>query len=273
MNHERASLVERLQAEAADLLGETPTLFAYGIADSERFPGLRDVQVAAYMDPALPPESYFHVEIRLEALLEEALSISASGVRILNAGPLTLQGAVLEAGRVIFSRDEPARIAYEERVRQEYFDLKSLLAAHAGPAEETTVTIHPEEIAPRLQRLNAWMARLRDCGDTTSSDAVRDAAICYYLQSAITSCLGVCLYLLSALKLRPPRDVTDIPEVLAEVGILEGEIARELTGLIEVRHRLVHLPEQEHWALLEGLSGYLASLDRFKQAARTQLNI
>ncbi|KRT69845.1 MAG: hypothetical protein XU15_C0008G0069 [candidate division NC10 bacterium CSP1-5] len=227
MNDERSQILERLQAQADELLGQTPTLFAYGIADPGEFPALRDVHLAAYMEPGLPPESYFHVEIRLETLLEEALAVPAAGARILNGAPLTFQGAVLTAGRAIYSRDEGSRIAFEERVRA--------------------------------------------LGDLSSPDPIKEVAGRYALQSAITSCLAVCLHLASALKLRPPRDFIDIPEVLAEIGLLEGDVARELARLIGIRNQLVHDPAEGDPTLFEGLPGHLASLDRFAHAVRERL--
>src|SRR3990172_6691752 len=182
MNDERSQILERLQAQADELLGQTPTLFAYGIADPGEFPALRDVHLAAYMEPGLPPESYFHVEIRLETLLEEALAVPAAGARILNGAPLTFQGAVLTAGRGIYSRDEGSRIAFEERVRREYFDLKEMLALHGQPMREEAVTVRTEEIASRLHALEGYLARIRAVGDLfrlpTRSRKWRAATLC-----------------------------------------------------------------------------------------------
>jgi uncharacterized protein YutE (UPF0331/DUF86 family) len=270
VNDERSQILERLQAQAEDLLGQTPTLFAYGIADPGEFPALRDLQLAAYMELDLPPESYFHVEIRLETLLEEALAVPAAEARILNGAPLTFQGAVLTAGRVIYSCDEETRIAFEERVRGEHFDLKEMLAVH-GQSKGEAVTVRTEEIASRLQALEGYLARIRALGDLSSPDPIKEAAGRYVLQSAITSCLAVCLHLASALKLRPPRDFTDIPEVLAEVGLLEGDVARELTQLIGIRNQLVHDPAGGSPELVEGMPSHLAGLDRFAYAVRERL--
>jgi len=273
MNHERSRLVERLQAQAEDLLRETPTLFAYGIADPEGFPGLHDVQLAVYMDPALPSDSYFHVEIRLEALLEEALGLAVAGARILNGAPVNWQGAVLEAGRVVYSRDENARVSFEEKVRREYFDLKGLLAAHARPAREETVAIRPEEIRSQLQAMEASIGRIRNIADISSADPVTDAAARYHLQSAVTACLALCLHLISALKLRPPRDISDIPGILAEVGVLEEGLARELVPLIEIRTQLVYDIGGEERPLGQELLPHLAHLQEFADGVRTRFQL
>ena len=80
-------------------------------------------------------------------------------------------------------------------------------------------------------------------------------------------------HLILALKLHPPRDFTDIPEVLAEVGLFEGDVARELTRLIGIRNQLVHDPAEGDPELVEGLPDHLAGLDRFAHAVRERLEM
>ncbi|MFQ5847320.1 MAG: HepT-like ribonuclease domain-containing protein [Candidatus Methylomirabilales bacterium] len=270
MNCERSQLFERLQAEAENLLGETPTLFAYGIAMPEDFPALRDVQIAAFMDPNLPPGSYFHVEIRLETLLEEMLAVPGAGVRILNETPLTFRGAVLTAGRVVYSRDEEARIAFERGVWGRYFDLRQMLGWELHPMEDA-VTIRRDEMTARLGQMERCIGQLRGFEKAAAADPIQEGAGRYFLQSAITCALAVCLELITAMKLRPPRDFADIPEVLAEVGQLEPGLARELGQLIEIRNRLVLDPGTEDASLSEELPSHLTSLERFARAAQEQL--
>ncbi len=270
MNPDQSQILDRLQTQAEDLLGQTPTLFAYGIADPGEFPALRDVQLAAYMEPGLPLESYFHVEIRLEALLEEALAVPVAGARILNGAPLTFQGAVLTAGRVFYSRDEATRIAFEGRVRREYFDLRRVLVSRQH-LTEGAVTIPRDEIAAGLEKLQACIDRLRSLREIPSTDPIPEGAARYFLQSAVTCCLAICLDLTAALKLRPPRDFTDVPEVLAEVGLLEGDVARELARLIGIRNQLVYDLAEGDPELVEGMPGHLAGLDRFAFAVRERL--
>ncbi|MFQ5990731.1 MAG: DUF86 domain-containing protein [Candidatus Methylomirabilales bacterium] len=266
-------ILEQLQARAEELLQETPTLFAYGINDPDHFPALRHVQMATYMDPSLPPDSYFHVEIRLETLVEEALGLPVTGVRILNGAPLTWQGAVLTGGRAIYSRDETARVAFEERVRREYLDFRDMVVSHHRPMGEDAVTIPREEITAALEELDFYIGRLRGLGDAPQADPVKEGAGRYFLQSAITCCLSICLRLIAALKLRPPRDLADIPEVLAEANIVEPEGVRELVTLAETRNRLVHHPGERGPDFGQGLQGHLASLEHFARGMRERLQM
>lgn len=273
MNDERASLVERLEAEAADLLGETPTLFAYGIATFDRFALLRDVHLAAYMDPNLPPESYFHVEIRLETLLEETLAVPVAGARILNNAPLTVQGAVLMAGRAIYSRDEELRIAFEAQVRRTYLDFMELLVGSQEAIEEDAVTIRRNEVATRLDQMADFIGRVRSLVEFPATNPTTEGASRYFFQSAVTCSLTICLDLIASLKLRPPRDVTDIPEILAEVGLLEAGLARDIRPLLEIRSQLVRDPDKGSDLTSERLAGLLVYLERFAQAIRVRCEI
>ncbi|MEE8229696.1 MAG: HepT-like ribonuclease domain-containing protein [candidate division NC10 bacterium] len=270
MNPEPSTIFERLQAQAEDLLAETPTLFAYGIAVPDGFPALHEVQLAVYMDPSLPPESYFHVEIRLEALLEETLAIPVAGARILNSTPLTLQGAVLTAGRVIYSRDEGARIAFEQQVWRRYFDFRQMLVCDQRTTVEGAVMNRKEEVAARLRQMEEYIGHVRELEETASEGPIKGGAGRYFLQSAVTCCLVICLELIAALKLRPPRDLTDVPEVLAEVSLVGGDLARELARLIAIRDQLVHDPDTAETPLGQG---HLGSLERFAQAVRERIEM
>jgi uncharacterized protein YutE (UPF0331/DUF86 family) len=268
-----AGIVEQLKAQGEELLRETPTLFAYGIATPEDFPALRNVHLAAYMDPALPPDSYFHVEIRLEALLEEILGLPMAGVRVLNGTPLTMQGAVLTAGEVVYSRDEGSRIAFEERVRREYLDLKAWLAIQAEAMGERrgAMIIDRERVEKSLRYVAEYLGYLQTLADVSPADPIRDGAGRYYLQVAITCCLDICQHFIAALRLRPPRELADVPEVLSEVRLLEPELVRDVVTLIQLRHQLIYQPWDS--PLLQNLSGHVAILGRFTQGIRGKLQI
>jgi len=273
MHSEPSNIFERLQEKAGEILEETPALFGYGIADPNVLPALRDVQLAAYMDPSLPPESYFHVEIRLEALLEEILEIPVGGAWILNTAPLTLQGAVLTAGRLIYSRNEELRIGFEGDVWHKYLDLRHMLVWDPRPAEEGAVTIGREELAERFEQMEGHIGRARGLEEIPPTEPIKEAAGRYYVQSATAGCLAICLHLIAALKLRPPRDITDIPEVLAEVNLLEGGLVRELIQLIGIRNQLVYDPDKVEALWSHGLPGHLASLERFARTIRERIEV
>lgn len=87
------------------------------------------------MDPhTTDPGGRFRTALRLTARLGAALRVTAApphldAIVVLNDARLPLAGAVLRSGRVVYSRDEPARVAWETRTRTLALDFELL----AGP--------------------------------------------------------------------------------------------------------------------------------------------
>lgn len=66
---------------------------------------------------------------RLAAGLAEALDAPDVDLVVLDEAGLELRGRVVQEGRLIYSRDEPARVAFEVRTRSEYIDYLPTLRA------------------------------------------------------------------------------------------------------------------------------------------------
>ncbi|MGH3869056.1 MAG: type VII toxin-antitoxin system MntA family adenylyltransferase antitoxin [Pseudonocardiaceae bacterium] len=62
--------------------------------------------------------------------LAQALQVPAVDLVDLRRAPLRLRGRVLEEGRLLYSSDEPGRVAFEVRTRSEYFDFLPTQRAH-----------------------------------------------------------------------------------------------------------------------------------------------
>ncbi|MGH3995943.1 MAG: type VII toxin-antitoxin system MntA family adenylyltransferase antitoxin [Pseudonocardiaceae bacterium] len=62
--------------------------------------------------------------------LAQALQVPAVDLVDLQRAPLGLRGRVLAEGRLLYSADEPGRVAYELRTRSEYFDFLPTQRAH-----------------------------------------------------------------------------------------------------------------------------------------------
>lgn len=58
----------------------------------------------------------------LAADLARALEVPDVDVVLLDRAPLELRGRIVQEGQLIYSTDEPARVAFEVRTRSEYFD-------------------------------------------------------------------------------------------------------------------------------------------------------
>ncbi len=62
--------------------------------------------------------------------LAQALQVPTVDLVDLQRAPLQLRGRVLTEGRLLYSADEPGRVAFEVRTRSEYFDFLPTYRAH-----------------------------------------------------------------------------------------------------------------------------------------------
>ncbi len=69
-------------------------------------------------------------EVALAQALASALDVPAVDLVDLDRAPVRLKGRIVQEGQLLFSVDEPARVAFEVRTRSEYFDFRPTLDAH-----------------------------------------------------------------------------------------------------------------------------------------------
>lgn len=83
-------------------------------------------------DIAIMPDAPLDLlaEAAVAEQLAQALQVSAVDLVDLRRAPLRLRGRVLEEGRLLYSSDEPGRVAFEVRTRSEYFDFLPTQRAH-----------------------------------------------------------------------------------------------------------------------------------------------
>lgn len=118
------SVTDRLGSAVADLASREPRLcFAYVFGSTVRgtTSPASDTDVAVYLTEQL--------DLLEEAGLEQALSQRLGQVvdlLVLNRAPLWLQFRVLREGELLYSRDEPARVRFRERVEKRFLDFKPL---------------------------------------------------------------------------------------------------------------------------------------------------
>lgn len=73
-----------------------------------------------------PPSTLDALPLELEADLERLLGLPVQAV-VLDTAPVDLVHRVLRDGRLLLDRDRSARIRFEVRARNEYFDLLPIL--------------------------------------------------------------------------------------------------------------------------------------------------
>ena len=129
------SLLDRLRAVADEVFAGSPVLFAelYGSQATGRANTRSDVDVAVFVDSSTPADERLDLSLRLAGRLEQALGVGpVEALLVLNEAPLALAGRVLRDRQVFYSRDEPARVAYESRIFRQFIDFER----HAEPLRQ-----------------------------------------------------------------------------------------------------------------------------------------
>ncbi|MFQ5613150.1 MAG: nucleotidyltransferase domain-containing protein [Anaerolineae bacterium] len=121
-----AEIITQLVACAADVLANYPVEIAYlhgSVARGCPLPA-SDVDIALVLSQV--PESYqrLRLELEIQAALEDACRLSNLDVRAINQAPLRVQGSIVQAGVLLYSRDKKRRVAYEVLTRKRYFDFQ-----------------------------------------------------------------------------------------------------------------------------------------------------
>ena len=94
--------------------------------------------VAVYLDRA--PADPLAEALALAGRLEEASGVGGIEVVVMNGAPLPLLGRILRERIVLYSRDEPARVAFESRAFREFLDFD----LHARELDRELVRRHAE---------------------------------------------------------------------------------------------------------------------------------
>jgi predicted nucleotidyltransferase len=117
--------VQLITASAA-IFAPEPVLFAYlygSYARGDVHP-FSDIDIAVYTELE-DLDAIYRLEMNLGLALDAHLDHKAStDVRTLNHLPVAVVGEVVTHGRLIYSRDEAARVDFEVYARKRYFDFK-----------------------------------------------------------------------------------------------------------------------------------------------------
>ncbi len=89
-----------------------------------------DVDIGVLLASA--PSGFAGLQLDLEGRLEAALGRPAQLV-VMNKAPVDLIHRILRDGRLVFEGDRPARVAFEVKARNEYFDLLPYLEQYRKP--------------------------------------------------------------------------------------------------------------------------------------------
>jgi predicted nucleotidyltransferase len=121
-NHE----MDTSTTDLSGLFAGEPLVVAYLFGSQARGEAgpLSDVDVAVLLDDDLSPEKTLSLRLRLMEAIGRTLGVERVDLVVLNDAPYLLQHRVIRDGRVLFSRDELARVRYEFRVLRDYLDFR-----------------------------------------------------------------------------------------------------------------------------------------------------
>ena len=118
------SLVKKLKANLGPILKPYPILLAYlyGSAATGDLTSFSDVDIALVTDREVAPKERLKLMLRVEVELAERCGIHNADVRIVNDAPLVFKGRVVCDGFLLYAHDETARVEFETKTRDAYFD-------------------------------------------------------------------------------------------------------------------------------------------------------
>ncbi|MGH7149742.1 MAG: type VII toxin-antitoxin system MntA family adenylyltransferase antitoxin [Planctomycetota bacterium] len=126
MSSDRDRAPPSIEREIAEYARGTPDVLATWLFGSRaEGPGTRlsDLDVAFLLDEA-PGTDLFERRLALRADLAERLRTDALDVVVLNGAPVGLRFTIVRRGRLLFCRDELARIRFEADARSRWFDME-----------------------------------------------------------------------------------------------------------------------------------------------------
>ena len=109
------------------LLGQEEAVFAYvfGSTATGKTRKTSDVDIAVYLAPQ-EKTKFFDIRLKLLELLTRAIP-SQADVLVLNTAAPFLRYVVLKEGKLVFERNPEARLDFELKALNEYFDYKPIL--------------------------------------------------------------------------------------------------------------------------------------------------
>ncbi len=118
-----AAEVERGVAEYAREAPDVLAAWLFGSRAEGAGTRISDLDVAFLLDAA-PGSDLFERRLSLRADLAQRLRTDALAVVVLNDAPVGLRFSILRRGRLLFCRDELARVRFEADARSRWFDME-----------------------------------------------------------------------------------------------------------------------------------------------------
>lgn len=235
--------LERLSTAVRDFFDEIPpgvvAVYLFGSQARGTATSRSDTDVAIlYAQPPAP--SLEGIPLDTEADLERVLGVPVQVV-VLNQAPVNLVHRVLHDGKLLLDRDPSARIRFEVRARNEFFDLQPILARYRATAGFRPVT-DPDLIAKKLALIETSVRELRTLARPADIpvDKLQERFAEHTSQIAIQAILEVASHIVSDERLGEPRTNRELVDLLERNGWLPPDLATIIRRMVGFRNILVH---------------------------------
>ena len=102
-----------------------------------------------------------------------------------------------------------------------------------------------KKLSEKVLRLDEFLSLLKEIAATPSETFLNDKILIgsakYYLQVSIECCLDIANHIISAERLRAPKDYADSFKIFEENEIIPADLGKQLQQMAKFRNRLVHL--------------------------------
>ena len=228
-----------------------------------------DVDVAV-LRPAPVEHVLSSLPLDMESDLEKLLGTTVQVID-LRAAPVDLVHRVLRDGVLLVDRDPSARIQFEVRSRNEYFDLLPIYVATAGSRARRD---RPRPHRQKLALIETYVRDLRVLRAQTRScvTCARNASWSIPFKSRFRRQYDVASHIVSDERLGEPRTNRELFELLERSGWVQAELTARLGRMAGFRNLIVHgYAEVDPQIVKDVVLNHLGDLLEFVAVVRQRL--
>lgn len=238
MTIEQSQYLHQLSAFAASH-PKVAVLWLYGSQAKGNASEHSDWDLAVAFDPE-KAESVLDTRIRAELLAmdwQRALGLAEGKLSVvdINLAPIPLAFGIINANKLIFSRDEGRRMQEESRIMSQ-MELYYSAQSHFIILDSAYIT----SLRSSLSRYQAELGELRQLLSQRSLSILEYRAAERTLQVSIEACIGIAKHWAKALAGHSPQDAYQAFEILCQRGAQPGEQLNGWRKMIGLRSALVH---------------------------------
>ena len=207
-----------------------------------------DLDLAVLFDN--PPEMFEQLE--LAARLELKLKKYMIDLINLNNVEMAFKQEVVVNGDLIYSRDEIETAEFKEEVLKLGPDAGEFKykfqEEYITAVKEKKSEIDYNRIAEKIKFIRENLKKLKELSEFKKEDFLNDYrnydTAKYNLQVAVEAVLDIAAHIIAREDLGSPDTGADSFRILAEAGIIEGNMLLKLVKMTKIRNRIVHLYDQ-----------------------------